>query len=135
MIRHPAELDLTMANGMAIYKGASWHLQFTVLDRELSRGGVQYEDTPVDLTGCRGQCFIRRKAEEEPYLEPVFSLTDPENGLVTLSLTADQTLGIEAEGDYAFAVSLFCYDVYLTGTDGSTSRILQGTVEVSPSMK
>jgi hypothetical protein len=53
---------------------------------------------------------------------------DPTTGVITLSLTADQTNNLEAPARYV-------YDVEITKTSDSTiTRVIEGIITVSPSV-
>ena len=53
---------------------------------------------------------------------------DPTTGIITLSLTADQTNNLEAPARYV-------YDVEITKTSDSTiTRVIEGIITVSPSV-
>ena len=52
--------------------------------------------------------------------------SDRTSGQITLSLTPTQTAALE-EGRYV-------YDIEVTGSDSTVTRVLQGTVTVSPNV-
>ena len=55
-------------------------------------------------------------------------ISDPTNGVITLSLTADQTSALEAPARYV-------YDVEITNTSDSTvTRVIEGIITTSPNV-
>ena len=49
----------------------------------------------------------------------------PTNGVITLSLTADQTADLDAPARYV-------YDVEITSTDSTVTRVIEGIITVNP---
>jgi len=55
-------------------------------------------------------------------------ISDPTTGVITLSLTADQTSALEAPARYV-------YDVEITNTSDSTvTRVIEGIITTSPNV-
>ena len=56
------------------------------------------------------------------------TISDPTTGVITLSLTADQTTALEAPARYV-------YDVEITNTSDSTvTRVIEGIITTSPNV-
>lgn len=80
-------------------------------------------DEIIDLTGCTGYAQIRKHYTSSNAVS--FSVAiDPNDGLVTLGLTANQTSTMTA-GRYV-------YDVEIVDAANVVSRILEGIVTVTP---
>lgn len=126
-----ATVNFTMGNGLGIYQGSEWVVPITISERDDS----STDETPIDLTGVEGRCSIKKEANFDiPLLEPTVVITDPKNGRLELHLTNEDTEISEIVGDNAQDVTVLQYDVYLDFPNGATNRILQGYVEVSPSV-
>jgi hypothetical protein len=78
----------------------------------------------VDLTDCIVTATIRKEFVSEDYVLFADTITDPDSGIVQISLTKEQTAAL-VEGRYV-------YDAYLEQPDGTTTRIVEGVAEVSP---
>lgn len=130
----PATINFTICNGLAIYKGAEWSVPVTVSDRDVKEGNIK--DTPVDLTGYTGRAAIKRYAgDDNPLAVPSVEITNPTEGQFLISLSAAETSALIVKGGDWKDVAVFQYDVYLDeATSGSSYRVLQGYVEVSPSV-
>jgi hypothetical protein len=86
------------------------------------------DDTAFDLTDHTGAGQIR-KSYSSSSASATFTISfaaDRTSGQVTLSLTPTQTAALE-EGRYV-------YDIEVTGSDSTVTRVLQGTVTVSPNV-
>lgn len=81
------------------------------------------EENVIDLTGYTANSQIRKTFTSSNAVTFSTSIT-PALGVVTLSLTANQTASIVA-GRYV-------YDVFLTNGSGVKSRIVEGIVTVTP---
>lgn len=80
--------------------------------------------TPFSLTGWTGQSQARRNVRDSNVLFSfTVAISDPANGLFSLSLTADQTRGL----NFNTAV----YDVELTSPLGGVVRIMTGRLSLS----
>ena len=85
-------------------------------------------DTAFDLTGHTAAGQIR-KSYSSSSASATFTISfasDRTSGQITLSLTPTQTADLE-EGRYV-------YDIETTGSDSTVTRVLQGTVTVSPNV-
>ena len=86
------------------------------------------DDTAFDLTGHTAAGQIR-KSYSSSSASVTFTISfasDRTSGQITLSLTPTQTAALE-EGRYV-------YDIEVTGSDSTVTRVLQGTVTVSPNV-
>lgn len=100
---------------LLIDQGCTFATSVTVTDQE---------GAPIDLTGFTGQGQLRKHySSATPAANLTIQIT-PFEGLVSLSLTANQTANVVA-GRYV-------YDVELTDTYGVVSRIVEGIATVTP---
>ena len=86
------------------------------------------DDTVFDLTGHTAAGQIR-KSYSSSSASATFTIsfsTDRTEGQITLSLTPTQTAALD-EGRYV-------YDIETTASDSTVTRVLQGTVTVSPNV-
>lgn len=81
------------------------------------------DDNIVSLTGYTAQGQIRKTYSSSTSVSFTVSITAA-TGIVTLQLTAVQTANIVA-GRYV-------YDVFVTDSGNTTSRILEGIVTITP---
>lgn len=126
-----ATVNFTLGNGLGIYQGSEWVVPIAISERDDS----STDETPIDITGAVGRCSIKREANFDiPLLIPAVVITDPKNGKLELHLTNEDTQISEIVGDNAQDVTVLQYDVYLDFPNGVTNRILQGYVEISPSV-
>lgn len=134
MTLSPGNINFTLCNGLAIYVGADWSVPVQISERNISQGSIT--DTPVDLTGLTGRCAIKKYAgADQAVALPTVEITDPENGMILISLSAEDTSNIIVSGNTWKDTTTYVYDVYLDdGTTGESCRILMGNVEVSPSV-
>ena len=130
----PANVNFTLCNGLAIYKGADWIVPVTINERNVVEGNIT--DTPIDLTGYTGKAAIKKYAgDDNPVAVPTVEITDPVQGQFTISLSAEETANLIVKGGNWKDTATFQYDVYLEETaSGAVHRALQGYVEVSPSV-
>ena len=86
------------------------------------------DDTVFDLTGHTAAGQIR-KSYSSSSASATFTIAfsaDRTEGQITLSLTPTQTAALD-EGRYV-------YDIETTASDSTVTRVLQGTVTVSPNV-
>ena len=86
------------------------------------------DDTVFDLTGHTAAGQIR-KSYSSSSASATFTIafsSDRTEGQITLSLTPTQTAALD-EGRYV-------YDIETTASDSTVTRVLQGTVTVSPNV-
>jgi hypothetical protein len=101
--------------------GASFSSDITVTNTD---------GTPFNLTGHTAQAKMAQGyASTRTRVSFTTSIAnDPTTGVITLSLTADQTNNLEAPARYV-------YDVEITKTSDSTiTRVIEGIITVSPSV-
>lgn len=125
-----ASINFTLANGLGIYQGSEWSIPISITNRDESG-----EETPVDLTGYTGKCSIKKEANFDlPILNPEVDIYNPTNGRLMLRLTSMETEISSITGKTYNDVTTLQYDVFLDSSSGESSRILQGYVEISPSV-
>lgn len=123
----PCQLNLTLCNGLAIYRSSDWTLSFKISERE------NLTDTPIDLSGYTGKANIKKfLTDEEPIAQP--SVDTYADGTVVVSLPAELTRNLICQGKTYNDPDTFQYEVILTDeSTGENFRTLFGSVEVSPS--
>lgn len=100
-----------------IEQGASWARTLTITDN----------GSPKNLTGHTFRGQIRRKVTDvDPQESFNFSIVSAVAGTVNMSLSATETASIDAVNGV--------YDVEMVSPDLSVTRILEGTVFVSPNV-
>ena len=125
----PAKLNLKFSDGNAIFNGADWSIEVTIMER------TKISEAPVDLTGYSGICQIRKTPDSpQTVASPHITFVDPANGTFTLSLDKSETAAIPASGASHSDITVYQYEVLLEGQDAIVSRVLYGTVDVSPSL-
>lgn len=103
-------LDLT------IQQGATFSLQLTFADGN---------GDPIDLTGYAGAAEVRTSYDAAtPVATLSVAVTDPTNGVMTLSLTAAQTAALTAPSGGV-------WDLLLTTPTGDKFRVLEGNVRIT----
>ena len=111
-------LDLT------IEQGVDFGMAMTIKDAN---------DTPINITGYTFRGKIKESAQDSsPVEEFTFALTDPGNGVVTVSLTAAETAAITATGDVYDEYTPYVYDIEMVDLSSKVTRLLNGEVTVSP---
>lgn len=129
----PAVLNCTLCNNLAIFVGSTWTLPVTISERTVSEGHIT--DTPIDLTGLTGRASIKKYAgADQPIAVPKVEITYPTEGQILISLTAEETAAIIVQGNSWRDVTTYEWDCYLDDPEtGDSYRILQGSIEISPS--
>lgn len=124
----PANINFTMLQGNAIYKGADWEIDITMANR------IAEVDYPIDLQGFVGRCHIRNSAlDVEVLATPIVDIYNAEEGMLSLILDEVATAALPTAGSTYKDRARFQYDVILDNeSTGETYRILHGYVEVSP---
>lgn len=94
-------------------------------------------DSLIDLTGYTFAGKIRKKYSDSTVIKSfTFTILDQTShkGEVRMSLTAAETASIAADNveDYKRPFTKFIYDVEMTDTGPTTSRIMEGTIDFSP---
>lgn len=82
------------------------------------RGGV-----PIDLTGKTAKAQIRRYLNDKDTVSEFKCTVYPEYGKVSMSLTANQSAGINP--------GIYVYDLKMTGDDDLVDYWIEGTFSVS----
>ena len=104
---------------LQIDKGATFSSDVTVTDTD---------GTAFDLTGyTAGAKMALGYASTRTRVTLITTINgDPTTGIITISLTADQTKTLEAPARYV-------YDIEITKTSDSTvTRVIEGIITVSP---
>ena len=91
-------------------------------DLELTSAG----GGPVNLTGYSGASHIRKHTDSGLSAVMAVGITSAADGKIRVSYGATQT-GELTEGRYV-------YDIETTASDSTVTRVLQGTVTVSPNV-
>lgn len=107
-------------HNLEIPQGASYSRTLTIF------AGTPEE--PVDLTGATFKAEIR-EAHKKP-LAAEFACVidaDPTTGVVTFSLTKEQTAALNINKRYR-------WDIYFIDSTGVVERLIEGEVKVSPSI-
>ena len=130
----PGNINFSLCNGLCIYQGADWTVPVQISERSVSQGHII--DTPIDLTGYTGSAAIKKYCGADSAIAlPEVEITDPTEGKILISLTSEETASFVVNGNTYRDVTSYVYDVYLTETEsGEVSRILEGTVEISPAV-
>jgi len=104
---------------LIIDQGATFSTDVTVKDND---------GNAFDLTGYTAGAAMAKgyQATQTRQIITTSVNSDPTTGIVTLSLTADQTLQLDAPARYV-------YDVEITRTSDSTiTRVIEGIITVTP---
>lgn len=89
--------------------------------------------TPVDLTGYTARGQIRETAQSATIVVSFTCVvSDPTNGVITVSLTDEQTSAIPATGAKYSNYQTYYYDIEIESAGGIVTRLLNGKVSVSP---
>ena len=85
--------------------------------------------TQIDLTDYSVASQIRYKhSSETAIVDFTATITDDVNGEITISLTDTQTSALNPNT----SASKYVWDMELTSSGGQVTRLLEGSVEVSP---
>ena len=85
---------------------------------------VDENGAPINLSSYTGASQLRRHYTSSNAISFTVALTS--NGVITLSLTANQTTSLTA--------GRYLYDVEVTDNSGIVSRIVEGIVSVTPNV-
>ena len=85
---------------------------------------VDENGVPINLSSYTGASQLRRHYTSSNAISFTVALTS--NGVITLSLTANQTTSLTA--------GRYLYDVEVTDNSGIVSRIVEGIVSVTPNV-
>lgn len=102
----------TKAN-LIVDQGSSFNVSIDITDQN---------DEGIDLTGYTGASQIRKTYTSSSYTP--FTVALGANGQVSLSLTAAQTANLVA--------GRYLYDVELTSSGNTVTRVVEGIVTVTP---
>jgi len=125
----PVQVNLTKANGLALYQGSAWSLPVSVVSRE---NGI---DTPTDLSGYTGSCTIKRRVDDDtPIWTPTVTIDNEDHSKFVVFLSSDQSQNFEISAE-SFADSLIAYyEVRMKDTiSGEEYRAIYGDLEIIPS--
>ena len=103
---------------LSIEQGTSWSIQLQV---------DQPSGTDVDLTGYTFQGRLAKSDYDDSPVDMTAILTDATAGTFTLALSSSQTSALDSTIEYV-------WDVDMTSSGGTTTRLLQGRVTISPEL-
>lgn len=108
-------------------QGTTWQFELV-----LAQPGTQ--QTPFDLTGYSARGQIRKDYKSPTVVRSFqFSIPNPTNGRLLVSLSASDTAQIPAGKSASDSESTYVYDIELyTPGDGFVTRILQGKLFIDP---
>lgn len=107
-------------------------VKLPIMDIQINQGETfvltmtieQPVDTPIDITSYTFASQIKRNQTDTSALDAfTFTLSDPTNGIFTMSLTDTETSALPA-------IVAF-YDVEMTDTSANKTRILQGKANIT----
>jgi len=111
----PAPTD-SITYDFTLLQGETWELYVTVMDPDSPTD-------PLDLTGYAVRCQFRPKPGSSTLIEePLAAVSNAASGIISLSLTADETAAINKPH--------FHYDVEVESPAGRVIRILMGNVSL-----
>ena len=126
MLRHSCNntTPLVPVVDIVIAQGADFDIQFELLEGE--------EDTPIDISGYKFYASIKASAEDTTVIAKMHQVdVDPKNGIVNLSLSAEETASIDTGGNYYKEWEELYWDVNMF--DGhDVKRICNGKAFISP---
>ena len=126
MLRHSCDnaTPLVPVVDIVIAQGADFDIQFELLEGE--------EDTPIDISGYKFYASIKASAEDTTAIAKMHQVdVDPKNGIVNLSLTAEETASIDTGGNSYKEWEELYWDVDMF--DGhDVKRICNGKAFISP---
>lgn len=126
MLRHNCDnaTPLVPVVDIVIAQGADFDIQFELLEGE--------EDTPIDISGYKFYASIKASAEDTTAIAKMHQVdVDPKNGIVNLSLSAEETASIDTGGNSYKEWEELYWDVDMF--DGhDVKRICNGKAFISP---
>ena len=126
MLRHSCDnaTPLVPVVDIVIAQGADFDIQFELLEGE--------EDTPIDISGYKFYASIKASAEDTTAIAKMHQVdVDPKNGIVNLSLSAEETASIDTGGNSYKEWEELYWDVNMF--DGhDVKRICNGKAFISP---
>lgn len=123
-----ANIDFCLCDGLGVNHQCDWEVILSIWDKE----SCSLEEKKYDLTGLTGYGTVKAKAGDDAPIANIKVEIQRENQIV-LSMSKEETSKIPVDGDKWFKVSRYQYDVILEG-DGKRMRVLEGIIEVSPSV-
>jgi len=89
---------------------------------------------PIDLTGYTARGMIKASAQDVAALQSFTCTVDPDEttGRITISLTDVQTSALPATGEKFSELARFVYDIEIVDWEGKVTRILNGSILLSP---
>ncbi len=126
MLRHSCDnaTPLVPVVDIVIAQGADFDIQFELLQGE--------EGTPIDISDYKFYASIKASAEDTTVIAKMHQVdVDSKNGIVNLSLSADETAAIDTGGNSYREWDELYWDVNMY--DGhDVTRVCNGKVFVSP---
>ena len=126
MLRHSCDnaTPLVPIVDIVVAQGADFDIQFELLEGE--------EDTPIDISGYKFYASIKASAEDTTAIAKMHQVdVDPKNGIVNLSLSAEETASIDTGGNSYKEWEELYWDVDMF--DGhDVKRICNGKAFISP---
>lgn len=126
MLRHTCDnaTPLVPVVDIVINQGADFDIQFEFLEGE--------EDTPIDISGYKFYASIKASAEDTTVIAKMHQVdVDQKNGIVNLSLSADETAAIDTGGNSYREWDELYWDVNMF--DGhDVQRVCNGKAFISP---
>ena len=126
MLRHSCDnaTPLVPVVDIVIAQGADFDIQFELLEGE--------EDTPIDISGYKFYASIKASGEDTTVIAKMHQIdVDPKNGIVNLSLSAEETASIDTGGNSYKEWEELYWDVNMF--DGhDVKRICNGKAFISP---
>ena len=126
MLRHNCDnaTPLVPVVDIIIAQGADFDIQFELIEGE--------EDTPIDISGYKFYASIKASAEDTTAIAKMHQVdVDPKNGIVNLSLSAEETASIDTGGNSYKEWEELYWDVDMF--DGhDVKRICNGKAFISP---
>lgn len=126
MLRHSCDnaTPLVPVVDIVIAQGADFDIQFELLEGE--------EDTPIDISDYKFYASIKASAEDTTVIAKMHQVDiDPKNGIVNLSLTAEETASIDTGGNSYKEWEELYWDVNMF--DGhDVKRVCNGKAFISP---
>ena len=107
---------------ICIDQGANWSIGIAITS----------DNVAFNMTGYTASCQFRATRNGPIVATPTIDMSAASSGTITLSLTSSQTSGIPVTGSGYSNVATYFYDLFITSPSSITTRVLNGTVSVSP---
>lgn len=92
---------------------------------------LQANGTVLNLTGYTVESMLRRSYTTRYAVEFVATITNAAQGLITLTLSAAETAGLQTS---ALHTSRWVYDVVITAPNDKVTRVFEGIAIINPSV-